>query len=89
MLPRADEQQIPHRQTEAGFGQQVMPEAWVEKSTHANEMVKFHDVETGGYEYLWWVEYEGAHLPEASLPAMYWARGAGGITCWRFRSLIW
>jgi CubicO group peptidase (beta-lactamase class C family) len=57
---------------------QVVPEAWVEKSTHANEMVKFHDVETGGYEYLWWVEYGGAHLPEASLPGMYSARGAGG-----------
>lgn len=57
---------------------QIIPEAWVEKSTHASEMVKFHDVETGGYEYLWWVEYGGAHLPEASLPGMYSARGAGG-----------
>lgn len=57
---------------------QIVPEAWVEKSTHASEMVKFHDVETGGYEYLWWVEYGGAHLPEASLPGMYSARGAGG-----------
>jgi hypothetical protein len=28
--------------------------------------------------YLWWVEYGGAHLPEASLPGMYSARGAGG-----------
>jgi len=35
-------------------------------------------VDTGGYEYLWWVEYGGAHLPEASLPGMYSARGAGG-----------
>jgi CubicO group peptidase (beta-lactamase class C family) len=58
--------------------QQVVPEAWIEKSTHANEMIKFGGVETGGYEYLWWVEYGGAHFPEASLPGMYSARGAGG-----------
>jgi CubicO group peptidase (beta-lactamase class C family) len=57
---------------------QIVPEAWVNKSTHASEMVKFHDVETGGYEYLWWVEYGGVHLPEGSLPGMYSARGAGG-----------
>lgn len=57
---------------------QIVPEAWVAKSSQAHEMVKFHGVETGGYEYLWWVEYGGAHLPEGSLPGMYSARGAGG-----------
>jgi hypothetical protein len=35
-------------------------------------------VETGGYEYLWWVEYGGVYFPEASIPGMYSARGAGG-----------
>jgi CubicO group peptidase (beta-lactamase class C family) len=59
-------------------GKQIIPEAWVEKSTHADEMVSFNNVETGGYEYLWWVEYGGKHFPEASLPGMYSARGAGG-----------
>jgi len=57
---------------------QIVPEAWVEKSSHASEMIKFHDIEMGGYEYLWWVEYGGAHLPGGTLPGMYSARGAGG-----------
>jgi len=57
---------------------QIIPEDWVEKSTHANEMVKFGDIEEGGYEYLWWVEYGGKYLPDATLPGMYSARGAGG-----------
>ena len=57
---------------------QIIPDSWVEKSTHASEMVRFNGVETGGYEYLWWVEYGGKHLPEATLPGMYSARGAGG-----------
>ena len=41
-------------------------------------MVQFGGVEAGGYEYLWWVEYGGKHFPEATLPGMYSARGAGG-----------
>jgi CubicO group peptidase (beta-lactamase class C family) len=57
---------------------QIIPEAWVEKSSHANEMVQFGGVDAGGYEYLWWVEYGGKHFPEATLPGMYSARGAGG-----------
>ena len=57
---------------------QIVPEAWVEKSTHASEMVKAGGVEVGGYEYLWWVEYGGVHFPEVSLPGMFSARGAGG-----------
>jgi hypothetical protein len=32
----------------------------------------------GAYEYLWWVEYEGVHLGEATLPGMYSVQGAGG-----------
>jgi CubicO group peptidase (beta-lactamase class C family) len=59
-------------------GKQIIPEAWVEKSSHANEMVNFNGADTGGYEYLWWVEYGGKHFPEATLPGMYSARGAGG-----------
>jgi CubicO group peptidase (beta-lactamase class C family) len=57
---------------------QVVPEAWVEKSTHANEMIQLNGVDAGGYEYLWWVEYGRKHLAEATLPGMYSARGAGG-----------
>jgi CubicO group peptidase (beta-lactamase class C family) len=57
---------------------QIVPEAWVEKSTHASEMVKAAGVEVGGYEYLWWVEYGGVHFPEVSIPGMFSARGAGG-----------
>jgi CubicO group peptidase (beta-lactamase class C family) len=58
---------------------QIVPEAWVEKSTHTSEMVKVNGLgEVGGYEYLWWVEYGGVHFPEATLPGMFSARGANG-----------
>lgn len=57
---------------------QIVPETWIEKSSHANEMLQFGGVDAGGYEYLWWVEYGGKHFPEATLPGMYSARGAGG-----------
>jgi hypothetical protein len=51
-------------------------EAWVEKSTHANEMRKVNGVDVGGYEYLWWVEYGGVHFPEVLIPGMFFcARG--------------
>jgi CubicO group peptidase (beta-lactamase class C family) len=56
---------------------QIVPEAWVEKSSHANEMVKANGVDLGGYEYLWWVDYGGAHFPEISVPGIFSARGAG------------
>jgi CubicO group peptidase (beta-lactamase class C family) len=56
---------------------QVVPEAWVEKSSHANEMVKANGVDVGGYEYLWWVDYGGVHFPEVSLSGIFSARGAG------------
>src|SRR3984893_1678313 len=56
---------------------QIVPEAWVEKSTHAYEMVKAGGVDVGGYEYLWWVEYGGVHFPEVSVPGMFSARGVG------------
>jgi CubicO group peptidase (beta-lactamase class C family) len=59
-------------------GKQIVPEAWVEKSSHATEMVKINGNDEGGYEYLWWVEYGGVHFPEATLPGMFSARGAGG-----------
>jgi hypothetical protein len=59
-------------------GQQIIPLDWVEKSTHATEMVHVGNMNAGGYEYLWWVEYGGVHLGEATLPGMYSAQGAGG-----------
>jgi CubicO group peptidase (beta-lactamase class C family) len=58
-------------------GKQIVPEAWVEKSSHANEMVKSDGADVGGYEYLWWVDYGGVHFPEVSLPGIYSARGNG------------
>jgi CubicO group peptidase (beta-lactamase class C family) len=57
---------------------QIVPEAWVEKSSHAYEMLNVNGVDVGGYEYLWWVEYGGVHFPESTLPGMFSARGAGG-----------
>ena len=57
---------------------QIIPADWIDKSTHANEMVQFGGKDAGGYEYLWWVEYGGIHVPEATLPGMYSAQGAGG-----------
>lgn len=58
--------------------QQIVPRDWIEKSTHAKEMVHVGTMDAGGYEYLWWVEYGGVHLGEATLPGMYSAQGAGG-----------
>jgi CubicO group peptidase (beta-lactamase class C family) len=57
---------------------QVVPSEWVYKSTHATEMVKDKETPVGGYEYLWWVEFGGVGIPEAALPGMYSAQGAGG-----------
>jgi CubicO group peptidase (beta-lactamase class C family) len=56
---------------------QIIPEAWIEKSTHATEMAKSNGVDIGGYEYLWWIDYGGVHFPEVALPGIYSARGAG------------
>jgi CubicO group peptidase (beta-lactamase class C family) len=58
-------------------GKQVVPEAWVEKSSHAREMVQTDGVDRGGYEYLWWVDYGGVHFPEVSIPGIFSARGNG------------
>ena len=58
-------------------GKQIVPEAWVEKSSHASEMISANGVNLGGYEYLWWIDYGGVHFPEVSLPGIYSARGAG------------
>lgn len=58
---------------------QIVPAAWVDKSSHATEMIQFHGIDTGGYEYLWWVEYGGRHFQGAKVPpGTYSARGAGG-----------
>jgi CubicO group peptidase (beta-lactamase class C family) len=60
-------------------GRQIVPEAWVEKSTHASEMVQAGALgDVGGYEYLWWVEYGGVHFPEATHRGDFSARGANG-----------
>ncbi|HEY6184051.1 MAG TPA: serine hydrolase [Terriglobales bacterium] len=57
---------------------QIIPEAWVEKNSHADEMIQWHDVDAGGYENLWWLEYQGASLYGPGLPAgTYVASGAG------------
>lgn len=58
-------------------GKQIVPEAWVDKSSHASEMVKSDGADMGGYEYLWWVDYGGVHFPEVSRPGIFSARGAG------------
>ena len=58
--------------------QQIIPATWIDKSSHASEMVRLGKVPLGGYEYLWWVEYGGIHMGEATLPGMYSAQGAGG-----------
>ncbi len=58
-------------------GKQIVPAEWVEKISHTNEMVKANGVDVGGDEYLWWVDYGGVHFPEASLPGIFSARGAG------------
>jgi CubicO group peptidase (beta-lactamase class C family) len=58
-------------------GKQIVPDAWVEKSSHASEMISSNGVNLGGYEYLWWIDYGGVHFPEVSLPGIYSARGAG------------
>jgi CubicO group peptidase (beta-lactamase class C family) len=56
---------------------QIVPQAWVEKSSHASEMVSANGADLGGYEYLWWVDYGGVHFPEVSLPGIFSARGSG------------
>jgi CubicO group peptidase (beta-lactamase class C family) len=60
-------------------GRQILPRSWVEKSSHADEMVQALGDDAGGYEYLWWVEYKGVHFPGVIVPpGTYSARGAGG-----------
>ena len=57
---------------------QVVPAAWVEKNESANEIIRWHDADAGGYENLWWLEYKGSHLFGNGLPAgAYTASGAG------------
>ena len=41
-------------------------------------MVRLGKMPVGGYEYLWWVEFGGVHLGEATVPGMFSAQGAGG-----------
>jgi CubicO group peptidase (beta-lactamase class C family) len=57
---------------------QIVPEAWVEKNLHADEMIQWHSADAGGYENLWWLEYHGASLYGPGLPAgTFMASGAG------------
>jgi hypothetical protein len=50
---------------------QIVPEAWVEKSTHAYEMAEAGGVDVGVYEYLWWVEYGGVHFRKSRSPECF------------------
>ena len=60
-------------------GRQIIPNDWVERSSHANEMIQFAGSDAGGYEYLWWVSYHGKMLPGVTVPeGTYSAQGAGG-----------
>jgi CubicO group peptidase (beta-lactamase class C family) len=59
-------------------GRQIIPADWVWRSSHTTEMVSMANTNLGGYEYLWWVEYGGVHMGDATLPGMYSAQGAGG-----------
>jgi CubicO group peptidase (beta-lactamase class C family) len=57
---------------------QIVPAAWVLKNSQADEMIRWHDTDAGGYENLWRLEYKGAHLFGNGLPAgSYAASGAG------------
>jgi CubicO group peptidase (beta-lactamase class C family) len=60
---------------------QIVPEAWVNTSTHpVEDLGNFGGAPFGDYEYLWWVAIDGKkHLPGADLGAgAFSARGAGG-----------
>ena len=57
---------------------QIIPAEWVAKSSHSDEMIQAGKYKLGGYEYLWWVEHDGALLGPATLPGMFAAEGAGG-----------
>jgi CubicO group peptidase (beta-lactamase class C family) len=57
---------------------QIIPEAWVEKNRHADEMIQWRNADAGGYENLWWLEYHGASLYGPGLPSgSFMASGAG------------
>jgi CubicO group peptidase (beta-lactamase class C family) len=58
---------------------QIVPAAWVEKNAHADEMIRWHDVDAGGYENLWWLEYKGEHLYGSGLPAGSYAASGVGV----------
>ena len=60
---------------------QIIPAEWVAKSSHSDEMIQVGKYKLGGYEYLWWVEHDGALLGPATLPGMFAAEGAGGALC--------
>ncbi len=57
---------------------QIVPAEWVAKSSHSDEMIHAGKYDLGGYEYLWWVEHDGALLGPVTLPGMFMAVGAGG-----------
>jgi CubicO group peptidase (beta-lactamase class C family) len=57
-------------------GRQIVPEAWVEESTHAYSRSTYGS----GYGYLWWTDFlGGAVAPTVTLPeGNFLAEGAGG-----------
>ncbi len=54
---------------------QIVPASWVRESLQS-----YSDAGSrGGYGYMWWVEQQGRHFPEVTLPpGSFSARGAGG-----------
>ena len=57
-------------------GRQIVPQAWVQESTHAYSRSPFGE----GYGYLWWTDFlDGTVAPTVTLPeGSFMALGAGG-----------
>jgi hypothetical protein len=48
------------------------------RNAHASEMIRWHGLDAGDYENLWWLEYHGVSLYGPGLPAgTYFTHGAG------------
>jgi CubicO group peptidase (beta-lactamase class C family) len=56
----------------------IIPESWVEKSSHATEIVSANNIQVGGYEMNWWINTGGKLFPELDPNIeLYAARGLG------------
>jgi CubicO group peptidase (beta-lactamase class C family) len=57
-------------------GRQIVPEEWVRTSTTGTQQI---GANSGGYEYLWWIEVNGRHFANVDLGGgSFSARGSGG-----------